>query len=162
MPKSFIQKTFGRWLSRNRAHFRFQPIIVEVSREHLRLRFAGISQKVSGTITQSGAVVCVSHHGKLWDSVADFDVAERRSPEGYYCELCVPKERRLFATREELLMGHSFDALLEWVNEELSERAWICLFATKGITWAEIKDEDDVKVDNESFEYAFPVVERVG
>lgn len=162
MPKSFIQKVFGRWLSRNRPHFRFQPIIVKVRRKHLRLRFAGISQKVSCTITKSGVVVSVSHHGEFWDIVADFDaVLERRSPEGYYCDLCMPQERRFFATREELLTRHSFDALLEWVNEELSESAWVYLFATKGATWVEIKEKGDIKVDTKYLVHAFPVVERM-
>lgn len=86
---------------------------------------------------------------------------ERRSPDGYYCGLCVPQERRFFATREELLTRHSFDALLEWVNEELSGRAWIYLFATEGATWAKIKEKGDIKVDGKYIVHAFPVVERM-
>lgn len=161
MPKSFIQKAFGPWLSLNRSRFRFQPVIVKRRKNFIRLRFAGVSQKIGCVITRHCADIYVSHKGECWDILTDFGVSEKKSPSGYYCGLCVPHERRYFATREELLTEHCFDGLLEWLNEELSERTWIYLFATEGVTWAEIKEKDDGMLENKNLVHAFPVVDKM-
>lgn len=161
MPKSFIQKVFYNWLSKNRASFRFQPVIVKKHKDYIRLRFMGISQKIGCVITPSGLNVYVNHQGKCWDIVADFEVSECKSSEGYYCGFCEPEKRKFFAAREELLAEHCFDGLLKWVNEELRESMWLYFFATDGITWVEIKEKDDSMLENKNFVNTFPVVERI-
>lgn len=162
MPKSFIPKAFGRWLRQNRRRFRFQPVIVKSGKDSIiQLRLMGISQKIQCVITQHCADICVSHKGECWDILVDFGVAERKSSAGYYCELCEPDKRELFATREELWERHCFEPILEWLNKNLAESNWIYLFATEGATWAEIKEKDDIKVDSKYLVHAFPVVERM-
>ena len=160
MPKCFIQKDFGRWLSRNRSRFRFQPVIVKKRKDSIiGLRFMGISQKIGCVITRHCADIYVSHQGECWDILIDLGAVERKSSAGYYCELCEPDQRELFDTREELWESHCFEPLLEWVNKNLGESRWVSLFATKGTTWAEIKEKEDIK--SKYFVHAFPVVERI-
>src|SRR3989304_7473198 len=102
MPKNFIQKAFGRWLSRNRGRFRFQPVIVKKRKDSIiGLRFMGISQKIGCVITRHCADIYVSHQGECWDILIDLGAVERKSSAGYYCELCEPDKREFFATREE-------------------------------------------------------------
>ena len=160
MPKCFIQKDFGRWLSRNRSRFRFQPVIVKKRKDSIiGLRFMGISQKIGCVITRHCADIYVSHQGECWDILIDLGAVERKSSAGYYCELCELDKREFFATREELWESHCFEPLLEWVNKNLGESRWVCLFATKGATWAEIKEKNDIKVDSKYLVHVFPVVE---
>lgn len=162
MPKNFIQKTFGRWLSSNRSRFRFQPIIAKKGKGSIiDMRFMGISQKIGCVITRHYAGIYVNHHGECWDILTSFVVEARKSSAGYYCEGCEPDKREFFATREELWERHCFEPLLKWVNKNLDESRWVCLFATKDTTWARIKEKNDIKVDSEYFVHAFPVVERM-
>lgn len=161
MPSNFILKTFGCWLRQNGRRFRFQPVIVKRRKNFIQLRFVGISQKIGCVITRHCADIYVSHKGECWDILIDLGAVERKSSAGYYCELCEPDKREFFATREELWESHCFESLLEWVNKNLGESRWVYLFATKGATWAEIKEKDYIKVNSKYIVHTFPVVERM-
>jgi hypothetical protein len=80
----------------------------------------------------------VCWNGQCWDSIADFDVAERYSEQGFFCALCLPDERKYYPTREALWAEHAFKLLLEWCNEKLATNQWLAIYDYGGCTEAKL------------------------
>jgi hypothetical protein len=56
---------------------------------------------------------------------------------GFYCEMCPPDGRRVFADRPALWADHLFDPLREWVNINLAQAKWLALYGSpKRASWA--------------------------
>jgi hypothetical protein len=124
MPKTFVRKTFDRWLARNAGRFRHPPRLVVQRKRSVELQFAGVTPAIRCVIGQEG-LVCVyaRHQGEWWDGLADFDVSERRTFTGqYYYHLCPAPER--FPSRAALWVAHSFEPLLAWTNTHFQASQW--------------------------------------
>jgi hypothetical protein len=59
--------------------------------------------------------------------------------------------RKYFRSRQELLVNHLFEPLLEWGNKYLTPSAWLCFFTIEGggATWAKIIEEDQIESDKD-------------
>jgi hypothetical protein len=160
-------KAFTSWLSENSDRFVVKPIVSkEIIRKapYLTVGFSGGAPEVTISIYGCGNIdAYVMYHGRCWDTLRWFDVYPRRDLSGgYYCSECLPEAKKLFRSRKELLAEHSFEPLLEWVNENFTPSRWVCLFAIdgSGSTWAEIVQEKDVNLmrSKEDFVHAFPLL----
>ena len=111
----------------------------------------------------------VNHHGDCWDILKEFDVLLRRNSVGYhYCGFCLPGSKKYYCSRRELLIQHSFEPLLEWVNAHFRPDYWILLFGDEGhTTWAKIVRKEDLDAAKareglDVFVRAFPVIVLAG
>ncbi|MEI6206708.1 MAG: hypothetical protein WCP20_08000 [Desulfuromonadales bacterium] len=113
----------------------------------IELDFIGITGAIRVLFhPRSGIDITVWWQGIGWDSLIDFDVAERKSEAGYYCALCKPEYLLYYPTREELWVAHGLELFLNWCNMELVNANWLELFDYDGVTSAILhteKPEDD-------------------
>ena len=117
---------FLNWLKANRNRFRHEPRIVRQRRNFIELCFTGISNAIHvGFNPNSGMIVSVHFQGECVDLLGDFDVAVRKSREGYFCALCYEEKRDYYPTRDELWIQHGFETFLEWSNSDLAESKWL-------------------------------------
>ena len=160
MPKNFVQKTFERWLKRNRSRFKYPPWISKARKHYFVVRFHGLMPEISCRITKSGRaeVFYIDRQGQYWDIITDFDLAPARTPgRGYYCEWCAEK-RKYFPTRAALWEEHVFSALLEWINDIRPDtRVYLYGSPEEEIWGAELINKDDEK-RREQYEKAVPLV----
>lgn len=131
MPKYFALKTYRHWINRNGHRFRHRPIVTLTRWSHFLLSFSGVTPRIRGTITKSGSIsIWAEYQGECWDFLVDFDLVERRNDSGqYFCGLC--SEPTLYQARPDLWIGHSFEPLLEWCNENLAPSQWLCIHGIK-------------------------------
>ncbi|MFZ4859723.1 MAG: hypothetical protein ACOYL3_25410 [Desulfuromonadaceae bacterium] len=120
-----------------------------------------ISPRIFTVISKGGGnFLQVSQNGQMWDGLIEFDAYYAKRPDGtYFCKFC--KEPELFQSRQELLIRHSWEPMLEWMNNNFTERTWMCLYESDGgSTWVYLKQEDELELEraNENFVEAFPVV----
>lgn len=162
MHSYFALKTFRYWLKKNRSRFRHPPYIAHIRKEGFYVRFTGISQHIMGFIEKHGSAgIWIHYDGRCWDSLSEFDVAPEKSPEGrYFCRFC--KTPQLFASRQALLIEHSWEPLIEWVNTRLTSTKWVCLYGGEnaGMTAAKLKQKHEVERERDRdrfFVTAFPV-----
>lgn len=129
MPKNFIRKTFDRWLTQNRKRFKYPPKVVNACKNYFEIKFTGIAPELHFTIKNTGAVIWVYNHLEPWEILWEFDIAERRTPNGdYCCNICfVEKHHKIYSSRKELWEKHCFEELLEWVNDNFKTSNWIRL-----------------------------------
>jgi hypothetical protein len=163
MPTNGVYKTFCQWAKDNRRRFRYPPYIYFFTQRQFGLRFSGISPRIFAVIEKTGGnFVEVSRNGQMWDGLAEFDAYYAKRPGGtYFCKLC--EESELFSSRQELLIRHSWEPMLEWMNQKFTETTWMCLYESDGgSTWVYLKQEDEIEQEqaNENFVEAFPVVIR--
>lgn len=164
MPKEFIHKAFEQWIYRNLKRFKYQPLIFKRRKDYIQLKFSGITSEILCHIDKRGQVlISIEYQDQCWDIIAEFDVAEKRSAENkYYCELCLPEYRVFYSSKQELWEKHSFEPLLEWINENFLKSQWVCLFGggETGFTIAKLREKQDVSkmTQDKYFFCAFPVV----
>jgi len=161
MPTNIAYKTFCRWVKANRNRFRYPPYIYIFTQRQFGVRFNGLSPRIFTIIGKNGGnFVLVSRKGQMWDGLIEFDAYYARRPDGtYFCKLC--KEPELFPTRRELLIRHSWEPMLEWMNQKFTESTWVCLYETDGgSTWVYLKREEEIEQErtNEHFVEAFPAL----
>lgn len=132
MPVNFVRRSFDRWLEQNVSRFRHPPIIVEQRKNYFIFCFRGITPRLRCFIGWKWRVeIHVMHDGDLWDILTDFDLAERRTPEGkYHCAFCL--EPIYYASREALWTCESFKSLLSWVNETLGTASRLLIYSRPG------------------------------
>lgn len=163
MPTNRVFKTFCKWVKDNRMRFDHPPYIHFFTQRHFGVLFTGISPRILTIISKSGGnFVNVSLNGQMWDDLREFDANYARRSDGtYFCKLC--KEPELFQSRQELLIRHSWEPMLEWMNSNFTETTWVCLYKTDGgSTWVYLKQECEIEQEraNENFVEAFRVVVR--
>ena len=132
MPVNFVRRSFDRWLGQNVSRFRHPPIIVEQRKNYFIICFRGITPRLRCFIGWKWRVeIHVMHDGHLWDILTDFDLAERRTPDGkYFCAFCV--EPIHYDSREALWIHESFELLFLWVNETLGEASRLLIYEKPG------------------------------
>ena len=157
---------FLSWLSENHGRFIVEPIVPELKEGSLKLSFQGVAPDITISIHGKGSiVVAVDYQGECWDLLTEFDVFPKRNSAGdYYCDQCLPGSIKYYRSRMELFKEHSFEPMLEWVNDHFRPDHWIMLFGKKNrMTWAVIVKEEDMeatKIREEIFVDAFPVISR--
>ena len=162
MPTNRVYKTFWQWVENNRKRFRYPPCKYFFTQRQFAVRFSGISPRIFAVIGKNGGnFVEVFRNGQIWDGLTEFDAYYARQPDGkYYCKLC--KEPESFPSRQELLIRHSWEPMLEWMNQSFTETTWICLYKSDGCTWVYLKQEDELKneLTNKHFVEAFQVITK--
>jgi len=159
----FALKTFKRWVSQEGHRFFYRPFIHIIRKEYFILRFTGITPKISCIITKSGTVaIWAAHRKENWDILSEFDIYEQRNEYGqYFCQLCEPP--KIFTSRKELWVKHSFEPLLKWCNEHLQRSRMLLFLGREGnYTYADIKRYEELSKMKaaEDFVSACPVVLR--
>jgi hypothetical protein len=161
-----VEEHFLDWLSENREHFVVEPCVTRTDKRSVRFGFAGIRSEINAVCYESSRYGCISiaadYQGECWDLLADFDVSLRRLSSGdYFCKLCHVPGRKYFRSRQELLVNHLFEPLLEWANKYLTPLSWLCFFTIEGggATWAKIIEKDQIESDEEftCLVHSFPV-----
>lgn len=132
MPVNFVRRSFDRWLGQNVSRFRHPPIIVEQRKNYFIFCFRGITPRLRCFIGWKWRVeIHIMHDGEVWDILTDFDLAERRTPEGkHHCAFCI--EPIHYDSREALWICESFEPLLLWVNETLGEASRLLIYRQPG------------------------------
>ncbi len=159
MPQPFCLRAFERWLAGNRHRFRHPPRITLRRKTHIDIAFRGITPKITGCITRTGASIAVKHEGECVDLLIDFDITERRNGDGrYFCGLCT--ESVAYASRQALWENHCFEPLLQWVNQELRAGQWLHLhILDSGASWAALGPQEPTTMDRPHvYMEAWPVI----
>lgn len=163
MLRYFALKKFSRWLKENRYRFCHPPFIANIRREGFDVRFSGVSRHIFGFISKHGCTgIWIHYDGRCWDALSEFDVAPEKSPQGgYFCKYFL--KPKFFASRQALLIQHSWEPMLAWVNASFTENTWVCLYGGEndGFTAAKLKQKHEIAQERERdscFLAAFPVL----
>lgn len=172
MRRTRIQKIFDAWRKENRHRFTYPMYLIGNRRRgHYELSFAGITPEIRLYMAPSNfGIWAYTKTGKKGcDGLVEFDVLEERHPvtRKYYCGFCT--EPDLYDTRRALWVQHSFEPLLEWMNENFQPGKWLCMYGDGDAMhcdddWlfsARILDESEMlkhRESREDFAYATPVV----
>jgi hypothetical protein len=161
MPTNRIYKIFRQWVKENRERFNFQPYISFSTQRQFGVRFSKLTPRIYTVISKKGGnFIQVSRNGEMWDGLIDFDAFyDRRSDGKYFCKLC--KDPEFYPSRQEFLIRHSWEPMLEWMNNTFTETTWLCLYESDGgSTWVYLKQEDEAEQErtNEHFVETFPVL----
>jgi hypothetical protein len=116
-----ICNTFKEWLAKNAHRFHLKCKIRHYpAKRKLKIYFENVAPEIFCTVTErSGVEVGVHFKRRFWDYICDFECSVRRSEDGkYYCGFCEPPT--FYNTSQELLIAHSFENFLEWVNEHFT------------------------------------------
>jgi len=110
----------------------------------LRIYFEDVTPKIHCFVNEpSGVAVSVWFRGKFWDYLVDLDCAVRRAKNRkYYCGFCL--ESKYYKTPQELLIDHSFETFLEWINEKFTSYHVLELLGYPGFTAASIIDTKEL------------------
>jgi len=113
-----ICKTFKDWLAKNGHRFnRKYKIRHYKKRGILRIYFEDVTPEIHCSVNErTGVCNAIYYKRKCWDLICDLECAIAHAKNGkYYCKFCDPP--KLYDTYQELLIEHSFENFLEWVNE---------------------------------------------
>lgn len=118
-----VCKTFKEWLAKNEHRFyRKCKFRHYKTRGFLRIYFEGVTPEIFCSVIENGCegiTVGVQYRRRVWDLLCDFDCNIKRAKNRkYYCSLC--NEPLFYKTPQELLIDHSFETFLEWVNSHFT------------------------------------------
>lgn len=163
MPSSFTKKLFSHWLKSNSHRFNVNPYIEKSRKDHFYVKFSGVTDQICCHFGPWQVEVWAQYEGdpELCDIVAEFDLSEARNASGqYYCKSCL--EAKLYDSREELWIEHSFKPLAEWVNKKLTDSTSLCFSQMDGggSCWVELLPTEKVEEyrQKEYFVAAAPVL----
>jgi len=139
-----VCKTFKEWLAKNGHRFnRNCKVRHYKTRGLLRIYFEDVTPEIVCSVIESGCTgitVAVHYRRECWDLLCDFDCDIKRTKnKKYYCSLC--NEPLFYKTPQGLLIDHSFEPFLEWVNSHFTSSHVLELRAVgRGSTEAIIVD----------------------
>ena len=115
------KELFKKWLSDNISHFAFNPIIIKEDTDTIILQFEGIVDKINCIFSGHFIDICYRDSEGHSDILYEIDLpsVKRKNGRLYYCNDC--KEPLFFKNVAELYKEHSFNHLLEWINEIKNE-----------------------------------------
>jgi hypothetical protein len=118
-----ICKTFKEWLAENEHRFNLKCKVRHYkTRGFLRIYFEGVTPEIFCSVVESGCIgitVGVQYRRRVWDLLCDFDCNIKRAKNReYYCSFC--NKPLFYKTPQKLLIDHSFEPFLEWVNCHLT------------------------------------------
>ena len=68
MPKTFVRKTFDRWLAHSAARLHHSPRVVLQRKQYIELQFLGITPAIRCAISKEGMVgIYASYQGEWWE-----------------------------------------------------------------------------------------------
>lgn len=132
--------TFKNWLAENGHRFNRKYKIRHYEKgDFLRIYFEDVTTELHCYVYEGNIGTAVYFKGRCWDLLQDFDyVMMRGKNRKYYCDLCM--ERKYYDTPQELLIDHSFENFLEWVNEQFTPFHALELTQCQGMTSGRIID----------------------
>jgi hypothetical protein len=121
-----------RWLKLNRTRLATGIQLGKRTDQLLEFSFVGINPAITGYLSTWDIGVSVNFkdedfEDENWDTIFWRDQLARPVPGGYVCSECNPEYARVFPGLLALWTDHLFEALLEWVNEELTPANWLIL-----------------------------------
>jgi hypothetical protein len=135
-----VCNTFKQWLADNGHRFnRKYKIRHYAKRESISIYFQDVTPELHSYVSEGNIGTYVQFRGRCWDLLDNFDYAIRRGRNRkYYCGMCLAP--KYFDTPQELLIEHSFENFLEWVNENFTPFHRLELTKCEGMTSARIID----------------------
>ena len=127
LPRRHWQRTFLHWFEISRNRFLVPIHIGRIMHERICFSIVGFAGCLAGTVRENGLSVSVEWQGECFDLVFDLDISPRRNESGYFCGCCLPEYVVHYPTREALLVGHSFEPFLEWVNDRVARAETLSL-----------------------------------
>jgi hypothetical protein len=142
--------TFKEWLAKNGHRFNRKFKIRNYDKgESIHIYFEDVTPELHCYISEGNVGTSVHFKGKIWDFLEDFDYSIRRGRNRkYYCGMCM--EPKYYATPQELLIEHSFENFLEWVNENFTPFHVLELTQAGGSTSARIIDSREPESKHEA------------
>ncbi|MCF8129405.1 MAG: hypothetical protein K9N10_12890 [Deltaproteobacteria bacterium] len=151
----FFQKAlFLSWADQNSSLFDRAPLILEEGDGYAVFGFAGVTRQISCCMSARGDItIQATYRNRHFDILMDFDLCEEQTLEArWICKLCRdwpnpehPEPFVEYTLREELWIKHSFEPLATWTRENFQPGVWLCLFRTKGASWASLRKGIDAK-----------------
>jgi len=135
-----VCETFKQWLADNghRFHLKYK-IRYYAKRNLISIHFENVTPELHCYVSEGNVGTYVYFKGRCWDFLEEFGYSIRRSRNRKYdCRLCL--ERKYYNTPQELLIEHSFEKFLEWVNENFTPFHSLELSQCQGMTSARIID----------------------
>jgi hypothetical protein len=132
--------TFKEWLAKNGHRFNRKYKIRNYDKgESIHIYFEDVTPELHCYVSEGNVGTSVHFKGRCWDLLEDFDYSIRRGRNRkYYCGICT--EAKHYDTPQELLIEHSFENFLEWVNENFTPFHVLELAQCQGMTSARIID----------------------
>jgi hypothetical protein len=141
----YVKSLFLNWLSTNKYLFSHEPYIDKEGAGYFNVLFEGITRQIVCRFSESGAIeVRVFYRNQFYDIIMEFDLHEEETPTGrYLCSSCRDWQNENdqskvieYDSRDELWIKHSFEPLADYVREEFTDDALLCLFRYSGCTTA--------------------------
>lgn len=144
MNTYFVKDAFMNWLKTNHHRFVNPPCNIKRTEHAITFNLTGITPLLQWKISESEVFFTVQHkipseNCTFWDGLMEFDVDEEQSKTGeYYCSACDEQYRHYYPTKSALWETHSFEALLNWSNQNLSSDKILALYDYGGMTAANL------------------------
>ena len=175
---SNIFKIFSGWLEQNKERFNHKPILLKKTKKYVGYLFENINPMLQLIIRYNDDIyISVEYNEENYDMICSIDTSVTKNQDGfYYCSLCESESEpaKLYKRKEDLLAEHSFEVLLEWVNEKFIPANIIRLYEHRvyddeqktyvlGATAAEIINKEKAKLedntsDSKILTHDFPVI----
>jgi hypothetical protein len=142
--------TFKEWLAKNGHRFnRKFKIRHYVKRNLISIYFEDVTPELHCYVYEGNIGTSVHFKGQFWDLLQDFDYFMMRGKNHkYYCCMCT--KRKYYDTSQELLIDHSFENFLEWVNDHFTPFHALELTQCQGMTSARIIDSREPESKHEA------------
>jgi hypothetical protein len=157
---------FKKWLVENGHRFHRKYKIRNCDKgKSLRIYFDDVTPELRCYVSEGTIGISVHFKGECWDLLEEFDYFIRRGRnQKYYCTFC--KEPKYYNTPQELLIDHSFENFLGWINDHFTQFHALELVKYSGSTCAFIIDtrESDRKDERnrEAFRTLLKNLKRLG
>jgi len=155
MTQSRIQEALVAWLAEAVFRFSVAVHVEKLTPESIEMSFEGVSTAV-GAIVKYEEIepfveleVFVDWEGSNWDLILNLDCEPVRQADGYVCDLCAPKDQKVFPSCEALWRDHLFEPFLEWINDKLAQSDVIGLYRSGGMTRAALLRSSTMPEDDQ-------------
>lgn len=137
---------FQSWLHKNLSRFKHKPMLIKSKKMENEVFtnglvtdlyfFKGVTKRIALTVKFYGLEMVYLDENDKWETFIDWDIGIDQNEAGkYYCSMCEDNnevELKTYKTISELLAEHTFEKILEWVNQ-LSDKSTLYFYQYGGL-----------------------------
>lgn len=137
-------RAFTEWFARSTDLHDILVVEPHSEQDAIEISFQVGVGALRGYAHSIGVTVSAMRDEECYDFIFDQETVVADDENGYFCSLCSVKEPDYFASVEGLWEDHLLEPLHRWVDEVLRSAAVLELFQQGGMSWARLRQPDEV------------------